>query len=69
MIEIDHGNDLISRYAHASKRWVRAGDVVLRGARIAEVGKTGRVTGTHLHFEVRQRGAPVNPARFLRLPG
>ncbi|MBI1965422.1 MAG: M23 family metallopeptidase [Betaproteobacteria bacterium] len=69
MIEIDHGNDLVSRYAHASKRWVRAGDVVLRGARIAEVGKTGRVTGTHLHFEVRQRGAPVNPARFLRLPG
>ena len=69
MIEIDHGNDLITRYAHASKRWVRAGDVVLRGARIAEVGSTGRATGTHLHFEVRQRGAPANPAQFLRLPG
>lgn len=69
MIEIDHGNDLVSRYAHASKRWVKAGDFVLRGARIAEVGKTGRATGTHLHFEVRQRGAPVNPAQFLRLPG
>ena len=69
MIEIDHGNDLVSRYAHASKRWVKAGDVVLRGARIAEVGKTGRATGTHLHFEVRQRGAPANPAQFLRLPG
>ena len=69
MIEIDHGNDLVSRYAHASKRWVKAGDVVLRGARIAEVGSTGRATGTHLHFEVRQRGAPVNPAQFLRLPG
>ena len=69
MIEIDHGNDLVSRYAHASKRWVKAGDVVLRGARIAEVGKTGRATGTNLHFEVRQRGAPVNPAQFLRLPG
>ena len=69
MIEIDHGNDLISRYAHASKRLVKVGDLVLRGAKIAEVGRTGRATGTHLHFEVRQRGAPVNPAQFLRLPG
>jgi murein DD-endopeptidase MepM/ murein hydrolase activator NlpD len=69
MIEIDHGNDLVSRYAHASKRLVKIGDLVLRGAQIAEVGRTGRATGTHLHFEVRQRGAPVNPAQFLRLPG
>lgn len=68
MVEIDHGNDLITRYAHASKRLVRVGDVVLRGAKIGEVGKTGRATGPHLHFEVRQRGAPVNPAQFLRLP-
>jgi murein DD-endopeptidase MepM/ murein hydrolase activator NlpD len=69
MIEIDHGNDLISRYAHASKRLVKIGDVVLRGSRIAEVGKTGRATGAHLHFEVRQRGAARNPAQFLQLPG
>jgi murein DD-endopeptidase MepM/ murein hydrolase activator NlpD len=69
MIEIDHGNDLVSRYAHASKRMVKAGDVVLRGVKIGEVGRTGRATGTHLHFEVRQRGAPANPAQFLRLPG
>jgi murein DD-endopeptidase MepM/ murein hydrolase activator NlpD len=69
MIEIDHGNDLISRYAHASRRLVKVGDVVLRGTKIAEVGRTGRATGTHLHFEVRQRGAPVNPTQFLRLPG
>jgi len=69
MIEIDHGNDLITRYAHASKRLVKVGDLVLRGAKVAEVGSTGRATGTHLHFEVRQRGAPVNPAQFLRLPG
>ena len=47
----------------------KIGDVVLRGAKIGEVGKTGRATGTHPHFEVRQRGAPVNPAQFLRLPG
>jgi murein DD-endopeptidase MepM/ murein hydrolase activator NlpD len=69
MIEIDHGNDLISRYAHASRRMVKVGDVVLRGTKIAEVGRTGRATGTHLHFEVRQKGAPVNPTQFLRLPG
>ena len=69
MIEIDHGNDLVSRYAHASLRLVKVGDVVLRGAKIGEVGRTGRATGTHLHFEVRQRGAPVNPTQFLRLPG
>ena len=69
MIEIDHGNDLVSRYAHASVRLVKLGDVVLRGAKIGEVGRTGRATGTHLHFEVRQRGAPVNPTQFLRLPG
>lgn len=69
MVEIDHGNNLITRYAHASMRLVKAGDVVLRGAKVAEVGKTGRATGTHLHFEVRQRGAPQNPTQFLRLPG
>ncbi len=69
MIEIDHGNDLVSRYAHASIRTVKVGDVILRGVKIGEVGRTGRATGTHLHFEVRQRGAPVNPTQFLRLPG
>jgi murein DD-endopeptidase MepM/ murein hydrolase activator NlpD len=69
MVEIDHGNDLITRYAHASVRAVKIGDVVLRGAKVGEVGRTGRATGTHLHFEVRQRGAPVNPTQFLRLPG
>ena len=69
MVEIDHGNDLISRYAHASKRLVKVGDVVLRGSRIADVGRTGRATGSHLHFEVRQRGAAKNPAQFLQLPG
>ena len=69
MIEVDHGNELITRYAHASKRLVKVGDVVARGAKIAEVGKTGRATGTHLHFEVRQRGTPRDPTKFLRLPG
>lgn len=69
MIEIDHGNELITRYAHASRRLVKVGDMVQRGARIAEVGRTGRATGTHLHFEVRYRGVAQNPSQFLRLPG
>lgn len=69
MIEIDHGNGLVTRYAHALKRTVKVGDVVLRGMKVGEVGKTGRVTGSHLHFEVRQRGAAINPAQFLRLAG
>ena len=68
MVEIDHGNGLVSRYAHASKRLVKAGDVVLSGAKIAEVGRTGRATGTHLHFEVRHNGVPQNPTQFLRQP-
>jgi murein DD-endopeptidase MepM/ murein hydrolase activator NlpD len=67
MVEIDHGNDLVTRYAHASKLVVKAGDVVLRGSKIAEVGNTGRSTGTHLHFEVRRGGAAQNPSRFLRM--
>jgi murein DD-endopeptidase MepM/ murein hydrolase activator NlpD len=65
MIDIDHGNDLVTRYAHASKLFAKEGDVVQRGRKIAEVGSTGRSTGPHLHFEVRFRGAPQNPTRFL----
>ena len=69
MIEIDHGNGLITRYAHLSKRLVKTGDVVMSGSKIGYVGSTGRATGPHLHFEVRQNGGPLNPTRFLRLPG
>lgn len=68
MVEIDHGNELITRYAHASRLTVKAGDVVVRGSKIAEVGSTGRSTGPHLHFEVRQRGLALNPLRFLKMP-
>ncbi len=68
MVEIEHVNNLTTRYAHASRLHVKVGDMVLRGAKIAEVGRTGRATGTHLHFEVLQRGVAVNPAQFLQLP-
>ncbi len=65
MIEIDHGNDLITRYAHAAKSWVAKGDLVRRGQKIAEVGTTGRSTGPHLHFEVMVQGVPQDPQKFL----
>jgi murein DD-endopeptidase MepM/ murein hydrolase activator NlpD len=65
MIDIDHGNDLVTRYAHLSKLFVREGDVVVRGRRVALSGNTGRSTGPHLHFEVRFRGSAQNPAKFL----
>jgi murein DD-endopeptidase MepM/ murein hydrolase activator NlpD len=69
MVEIDHGNDLITRYAHASRLHVKPGDVVRKGQRIADVGSTGRSTGPHLHFEVRHRGIAQNPTSFLRVSG
>lgn len=65
MVEIDHGNDIITRYAHASKLLVKVGQVVRRGEKVAEVGSTGRSTGNHLHFEVRYQGTAQNPVRFL----
>lgn len=65
MIEVDHGNQLVTRYAHASKTWVKQGDLVRRGQKIAEVGTTGRSTGPHLHFEVLVQGIPQDPQKFL----
>ena len=65
MIEIDHGNNLITRYAHTSKVFVTKGDIIKRGQKIAEVGSTGRSTGPHLHFEVWVSGVVQDPKRFL----
>lgn len=65
MIEIEHGSDLISRYAHSSKVFVKKGDLVKRGQRIASIGSTGRATGPHLHYEVLVQGVPQDPRKFL----
>jgi len=65
VVDVDHGNDLVTRYAHAAKLYVREGDIVQRGRKLADVGSTGRSTGPHLHFEVRFKGAAQNPARFV----
>ncbi|HMH17151.1 MAG TPA: M23 family metallopeptidase [Burkholderiales bacterium] len=66
LIEIDHGNDFTTRYAHCSRLLVKEGEVVQRGSKIAETGSSGRATGPHLHFEVRYRGVAQNPIRFLQ---
>lgn len=65
MVEIDHGNGLITRYGHTSRVLVKQGDIVKRGQKVAEVGSTGRSTGPHLHFEVWVSGVVQDPARFL----
>jgi murein DD-endopeptidase MepM/ murein hydrolase activator NlpD len=65
MLEIDHGNKLVTRYAHASRLDAKPGDLVRRGQMIAKVGSTGRSTGPHLHFEVLVNGAHQDPGRFL----
>ncbi len=64
LIEIDHGFNYTTRYAHLSKIIARAGQNVKRGDLIGLVGNTGKSTGPHLHYEVRYRGTPQNPVNY-----
>jgi LysM repeat protein len=68
MVEIDHGDGLVTLYAHASRLLVQAGEHVRTGTCIAEVGGSGNAHGTHLHFEVHRNDRAVDPLPFLRGP-
>ena len=66
MVKIDHGAGLETRYAHASKLFVKAGDRVVKGQVVALVGSTGRSTGPHLHYEIRLNGNSLDPRQYLQ---
>jgi murein DD-endopeptidase MepM/ murein hydrolase activator NlpD len=65
VVEVTHGHGMMTRYAHLSGFDANVGQKVVRGEQIGRMGSTGRSTGTHLHFEVRMNGQPINPRRFL----
>jgi murein DD-endopeptidase MepM/ murein hydrolase activator NlpD len=65
LVEINHGNGFVTRYAHNSRVMVHVGDKVKKGQNVSQVGSTGRSTGPHLHFEVLKNGQTVNPISYL----
>ena len=65
VVEVDHGNGYVTRYAHNSRLLVRVGDLVRSGQQVAKAGSTGRSTGAHVHFEVWENGRVLNPRKFL----
>jgi murein DD-endopeptidase MepM/ murein hydrolase activator NlpD len=67
-LEIDHGYGVTTLYGHTHELYVRSGEYIRRGEKVAKVGSTGRSTGPHLHFEVRLDGHPVDPLQYLRVP-
>lgn len=65
VVIVDHGYGYRSIYGHNSRYYVKVGQRVRRGERIAAVGNTGRSTGSHVHYEIRLNGVPVNPYKYL----
>lgn len=65
-ITLYHGDGISTLYAHCSFTFKKPGEIVKRGDLIALVGATGRVTGPHLHFEVRESGEPIDPTPYLK---
>ena len=65
LVEINHGNDYVTRYGHADELLVEVGEIVKKGQTIAKVGNTGRSTGPHVHFEVYKNGRVVDPASYI----
>jgi murein DD-endopeptidase MepM/ murein hydrolase activator NlpD len=66
MVEVNHGNGLITRYGHAEETLVEVGETVAKGQTIALMGSTGRSTGPHVHFEVLKNGRKVNPLKYVK---
>ncbi|MDM8568655.1 M23 family metallopeptidase [Thiotrichales bacterium HSG1] len=69
LVEIKHSNIYSTRYGHNSKNLVKIGDIVKRGQKIALVGSSGRSTGPHVHFEIRQSKVAINPIKYLDSKG
>jgi murein DD-endopeptidase MepM/ murein hydrolase activator NlpD len=65
MVEVTHGYGIVTRYGHLSKSYVKVGQRVKRGERIAAIGNSGRATGPHLHYEVRLNDVPLNPQNYI----
>jgi len=65
VVEISHGNDYVTRYAHNKETLVHPGDVVRKGETVALMGSTGRSTGSHVHFEVYKNGRSVDPSSYV----
>jgi len=66
MVEVAHGDGLITRYAHNKENTVKVGDLVRKGETLALMGNSGRSTGPHVHFEVFKHGRPVDPSSYIR---
>ncbi len=66
MVEVSHGGQYSTRYAHANQLLVKVGDVVDKGQSIALMGSSGRSTGPHVHYEVHKNGNPVTPAHYIK---
>ena len=65
LVEINHGNGFMTRYAHNMENKVEVGDIVKKGQTISLMGSSGRSTGPHVHFEVYKHGRPVDPATYI----
>ncbi|WP_299733116.1 M23 family metallopeptidase [uncultured Endozoicomonas sp.] len=65
LVEVNHGNGYLTRYAHNEESLVKVGDIVSRGEALAKMGSSGRSTGPHVHFEVLKDGQPQDPAKYI----
>jgi murein DD-endopeptidase MepM/ murein hydrolase activator NlpD len=66
LVEISHGNGLVTRYGHCKKILVKEGQIVEQGEKIATIGTTGRSTGPHVHYEVIKKGVKINPLSYVK---